>query len=207
MEILKNGFLVRPLVFWFSLVLGVVLIFEKIFWASIFIIISPFYLFPLEILLNVAFFVVLGWALIYAVLKFKTDRHKAYIPLAINIIIGFFIYLFPIQNLVVNVDFYSKLEDREKFVSMVKSHELINMKNGFVKLPQKEKHLSKGGDIIVEEKNDTIKIFFYTFRGILDSYSGFIYCSDDTEPSKNTFGGDITQIKKMKDHWFWVVFR
>jgi len=169
METFKNGFRARPLVFWLSLVLGFILIFEKVFWASIFNIISTFYLLPLEIILNVAFFVVLSWTLIYAFLKFKTERHKAYIPLAINIVVGFLIYLFPIQSLVVDIDFYLKLKDREKFVSMVKLNELKNIKNGVVELPKEKKRLSKGGNIIIEQKNDTIKIFFYTFEGILDS--------------------------------------
>ena len=47
-------------------------------------------------------------------------------------------------------------------------------------------------------------IFFFTFRGILDNFSGFIYRSDDNPPLNGDFSGDFVEMKKLRSHWFWA---
>ncbi|MNR19056.1 hypothetical protein D3C85_1358200 [compost metagenome] len=47
-------------------------------------------------------------------------------------------------------------------------------------------------------------VFFFTFRGILDNFSGFIYSSSDQEPQQEDFGGDFKEIKRIDNNWYWV---
>lgn len=42
-------------------------------------------------------------------------------------------------------------------------------------------------------------------RGLMENFSGFIYRSDNKEPSQNEFGGDFKEVVKLKEHWFWAV--
>ncbi|MEK1832858.1 hypothetical protein AAAC51_39785 [Priestia megaterium] len=53
-----------------------------------------------------------------------------------------------------------------------------------------------GGDIVVETKGKAKSILFFTYRGMLDNFSGFVYNPNDNKPSKSDFNGDFKQIKK-----------
>jgi hypothetical protein len=45
---------------------------------------------------------------------------------------------------------------------------------------------------------------FYTYRVILDNWSGFIYSSDGTVPDGDRFNADFKEVKKYSTHWYWV---
>jgi hypothetical protein len=65
--------------------------------------------------------------------------------------------------------------------------------------------LSKGGgDIVVETKGKAKSILFFTYRGMLDNFSGFVYNPNDNKPSKSDFNGDFEQIKKVHKNWYYV---
>jgi hypothetical protein len=38
--------------------------------------------------------------------------------------------------------------------------------------------------------------FFFTYRGILDNFSGFVYSPNDKRPWKNDFDGNFKEIKR-----------
>jgi hypothetical protein len=45
---------------------------------------------------------------------------------------------------------------------------------------------------------------FFTYRGILDNFSGFVYTPNDQTPSKNAFEGDFKKIEKMDKNWYFI---
>ena len=108
------------------------------------------------------------------------------------------------SNLILKIDFAFNLDKREEVVEMIQNKVLtsnVSHNSSIIELPSKYKNLSKGGgEVNVKEGS----IFFYTFRGILDNFSGFVYMPDDNEPYKHDFLCSHMQLKKMKDHWFWM---
>lgn len=68
-------------------------------------------------------------------------------------------------------------------------------------------NVSKGGnEIIVEEHNGLKYIFFFTFRGILDNYSGFIHIPEGGDPSQflDFDEKESTQIVHMEGNWYYA---
>ena len=78
-----------------------------------------------------------------------------------------------------DLDFKMHKTDREKVVSMVESGKLkenVPDSPSFIQLPKRYDHLSKGGgEVIAVQKGERLTILFFTYRGILDNFSGFVY--------------------------------
>nr|WP_280166754.1 hypothetical protein [Priestia aryabhattai] len=54
--------------------------------------------------------------------------------------------------------------------------------------------MSKGGGyIVLETKGKTKSILFFTYRGMLDSFSGFVYDPNDNKPSKAILTGTLNR--------------
>lgn len=74
-----------------------------------------------------------------------------------------------------------------------------------IHLTKKYQHLSKGGgEIVLEKKPRGYSVLFFTYRGILDNFSGFVYVSNDQKPLKNDFDGDFKEIERLERNWYWV---
>ena len=96
---------------------------------------------------------------------------------------------------------------REKIVRQVAAGELrpnVEHNSRLIRLPVLYRELSVGGGEIVVEAE---KVFFYTFRGILDNFAGFIYCPDDSPPVNGAFAGEFFIIQKMAPRWYYVSAR
>lgn len=92
-------------------------------------------------------------------------------------------------------------------MSIIQAGELspnVSHNEGLIALPKEYAHLSKGGgEVLVEREGATLKVFFFTFRGVLDNFSGFAYISDNASLHQSDFNGDFHEITKKKDHWYW----
>jgi hypothetical protein len=106
------------------------------------------------------------------------------------------------------MDFKMNKSEREEVIKMVENGSLkpnVSHDSLLIHLPKEYEHLSKGGgEIIVEKTGGSYTIFFFTYRGILDNFSGFVYSPNDKRPSKNDFGGDFKEIKRYCENWYWV---
>ncbi len=66
-------------------------------------------------------------------------------------------------------------------------------------------NVKKGdNEIIVERDGGGLSITFFTVRGIVDNWSGFIYRSDGHSPTEADIGGLILELIKLDDHWYWI---
>lgn len=61
-----------------------------------------------------------------------------------------------------------------------------------LKLPQ------RGGDVIVHYGKKNASVFFYTYRGLIDNFSGFIYAPNDVKPNEDDFNSIFKDIKKIE---------
>lgn len=61
-----------------------------------------------------------------------------------------------------------------------------------------------GGEVMVQRDGATLRIFFYTFRGVLDRFAGFVYSSDGTAPKNGDFAGRFFINRQIGDRWYYV---
>jgi hypothetical protein len=86
---------------------------------------------------------------------------------------------------------------------MVESGQLKPNEYGRVELPPDYRYLSKGGgDIMVDTSDGITSIFFYTYRGVLDNFSGYMYRSNDTHPIRDFMGGDWAETTRKDRYWY-----
>lgn len=194
--------------FLFSLIISLfvshlVIVMQIIRWELVDIL-TPFIEPLLELLIVVGFFGVFCWSLLNFAVHITKSLHRALLPLAIQLITVLIVILVPFTKIVVTFDFIVNLKAREKVVEMVQSGQIepyVSYNDDLMLLPKQYEHLSKGGRIIVDD--GTSKIFFFTFTGVLDNFSGFIY-SEHGPPQSNDFNGDFVEIEKLRDHWYWA---
>jgi hypothetical protein len=75
-------------------------------------------------------------------------------------------------------------------------------------LPASLSYLSSGGGEIVRfHHQDCTLILFFSYRGILDSFSGFVYSTDNVPPKNGDFGGQFVEIIPLRKNWFWATSR
>lgn len=197
-----------PIIFWLSIIASTVAIVINIFRWSLFELLTPFLEPMLELAIYGFFLVIIIWSLIYGVIKVKSQKIKALIPAMINIAAVIIIVIVPFTAITLKMDFYFHLNEREDIIEKITNGELVpnvSHNNRLINLPAKYRNLSKGGgDIIVEYENENPNVFFFTFRGILDNFSGFVYRSDDNEPQKDDFGCNYIELEKLQKNWFWM---
>ena len=104
---------------------------------------------------------------------------------------------------------FSRLRaERESVAGFIKTAELSVESNGCVTLPDSLKKLSASGDCFVVEFYDQTAIYFYTYRGILESSKGYLYVTDELsytdyiDTSEYVAYRDFVNIKELGDNWY-----
>jgi rhamnogalacturonan acetylesterase len=74
----------------------------------------------------------------------------------------------------------------------------------FLKLPEADSFLSQGGEVAYWHKNKGEPcVLFFTFRGILDSFAGYVFTQSGRMPDTDSFLGQPVEIIKVAPNWFW----
>jgi len=79
-----------------------------------------------------------------------------------------------------------------------------------IRLDESYPLVSMGGNEIVVEEHDGGKyVLFFTFRGILDNYSGFLYVPSGGVPSlfSDLNEQQFTEIEPLEENWYFVSHR
>jgi energy-coupling factor transporter transmembrane protein EcfT len=185
-----------------SIASSVLVILYEFFQWRIIDIVTEFLIFPIWLIVFGFFIVITVRAVIHL---FKNKDWK---PVSIQVLTVLLLFFFPFTEIILDIDFKTNKSEREKVTKMVENGTLksnVSYNSSLILLPKKYQHLSKGGGEIEIEKTDKgYFILFFTYRGILDNFSGFVYSSNDQKPSKNTFDGDFKQIEKLEEKWYWV---
>lgn len=130
-----------------------------------------------------------------------------------NLLIALLAGFAPLAEWKSECDFYLNLPARMQVVEMVKNNKLerpYDYNRELCTLPFWLKGLSKGGgDIVVTDGTTStskvnpsrLHIFFFTYRGVLDRYSGFEYSADDKPPVSSS---KAKQVLHLQTNWYWA---
>lgn len=130
------------------------------------------------------------------------------VPIALNLVTITLLATVPFRDIGLKNDIEQNYQQRREVVRLVESGELQADGRGRVALPFRYRYLSKdGGEIYVIAENGAKQILFYTYRGILDNFSGLVYSSTDTAPKNGAFGADIKHSERLRSNWYWLESR
>ncbi|MDM5436211.1 hypothetical protein QUG28_26395 [Bacillus hominis] len=164
--------------------------------------VTPFFMPFVSIAIYGSFFIIF----IIGIINFI--KCKNWKPLVIQLIIIIICIYVPFVKIYMKLDFIIYKEDRKQVIELIEQKKLIpnvEYNNKMIHLPKQFVSTSKnGGDILVQEKENSTLIFFYTYRGILDKFSGFIYSLNDIKPIKSDFNSDFKEIIKVEKNWYYV---
>lgn len=182
---------------------SMMLIFRWYYWDIINIISPLLIIFPLlaAVIFSVFF---LAYALFYAAKHCTALKSMAYAPLVIISITIAMALFFPFTKMTLELDFLMNFKARNTVVTLIENGMLQpeTENTNLIKLPWYCKHLSKGGgEVKIVNYGEQKFYLFYTFRGFVDNYSGFIYLPDEqvVDAAKNYF----IQVLKMYDGWYY----
>jgi hypothetical protein len=195
---------------WVALAVSACLILLTAFQWSLVDLLTPFLLLPLQGIVWLTFAVVLVWSLAHFV-RNRQNRASLF-PLVICAVSLCLVAWVPWTDLWLRFNFASNKAARERIVRDVYEGTLtsytINADGvGTISLPNNAPQVSNGGnEIETARRGAKTYVFFYTFRGILSSYAGFLYVPTGGDPSEFS---DLNEKRrsifvKYDDHWFFV---
>jgi hypothetical protein len=195
---------------YFSVTSALVLLMSLAFQWNIIDALTPFLGGPL---LGLAWLLVMAsavWAAAHAY-RHRGEGASAFTPLIVSTGTLLIAFLVPFTQLWLYANFHLNKSAREQAVANVRSGALIpNVAHNakLIALPR-DSGVSMGGDeIIVEGPPNNPYVFFFTFRGILDNYSGFLWVPDEGRPEQ--FGDASepgTEIESFGGNWYFIGHR
>ncbi len=185
-----------------SLISSLFVILVSLFQWDLVDIITEFLMLPIWLFVYAFFIIMTIWTLIHL---FKKRKWQPFVIQLITISLWFF---FPFNQVNLDLNFKIDQDKREEVATKIENGVIkpnVSDSPSLIQLPKKYTQLSKGGgDIVVETKGKAKSILFFTCRGMLDNFSGFVYNPNDNKPSKSGFNGDFKQIKKVHKNWYYV---
>jgi hypothetical protein len=162
-----------------------------------------------EPMLEIGVFLVFGaslvWAAVHALRLFRGLRRNRFTPLLLAIAaLGVFIFV-PFTKIYLRIDFARHLQART-----AAAQQLVVSR---ASMPPNEREapdlipmagLSDGGEAMYLRTQTNQMVFFFTFRGILEHFSGFVYSATDAAPETDDFGGNLIEVDHLRPHWYWV---
>ncbi|QSX22290.1 hypothetical protein J0P05_08680 [Priestia megaterium] len=185
-----------------SLISSLLVILVSLFQWDLIDIITEFLMLPIWLFVYAFFIIMTIWTLIHLL---KNRKWQPFVIQLITILLWFF---FPFNQINLDLNFRIHQDKREEVATKIENGVIKpNVPNSpsLIQLPKEYTQLSKGGgDIVVETKGKAKSILFFTYRGMIDNFSGFVYNPNDNKPSKSDFNGDFKQIKKVHKNWYYV---
>jgi len=185
-----------------SLISSLFVILVSLFQWDLVDIITEFLMLPIWLFVYAFFIIMTIWTLIHL---FKKRKWQPFVIQLITISLWFF---FPFNQVNLDLNFKIHQDKREEVATKIENGVIkpnVSDRPSLIQLPEEYTQLSKGGgDIVVETKGKAKSILFFTYRGMLDNFSGFVYNPNDNKPSKSDFNGDFKQIKKVHKNWYYV---
>jgi hypothetical protein len=185
-----------------SLISSLLVILVSLFQWDLIDIITEFLMLPIWLFVYAFFIIMTIWTLIHLL------KNRKWQPFVIQLITISLWFLFPFNQINLDLNFRIHQDKREEVATKIENGVIKpNVPNSpsLIQLPKEYTQLSKGGgDILVETKGKAKSILFFTYRGMIDNFSGFVYNPNDNKPSKSDFNGDFKQIKKVHKNWYYV---
>jgi hypothetical protein len=151
------------------------------------------------------------WPIVHGIRR-RSAGARAFLPLAIVLVAALTGAFAPLTAAWLRLDFHLHRSERELMVQRIKDGALrpnVDYNPSLLALGPDAPHVSRGGnELIVEEHGGKKYVFFYTFRGVLDNYSGFLFVPSGGNPSVfSDLAEPSTQIKHLEDNWYFTAHR
>lgn len=159
----------------------------------------------LEIATAIFFAVALIWACVHAIRRRPERSANRYSPLLLALTaLAVFIFV-PFTEIYLKANFVLLLNRRTAAaVHVLQTRPVQSATNAdegdLVGLPG----LSDDGEGMYLHTAGKQMVFFFTFRGIVDHFSGFVYSANDAPPQKDDFGGDFVEVRHLRKNWYWA---
>ncbi len=183
---------------------GLLLFLYRWFFWDIIDIITPFLIWIPSIAFIFATVIFLIYSVVYATKNAKYIKQRAFFPLIIIVASILLALFFPFTKIILNLDFKLNYDARNEVVAMIENGELKpdSSNENLITLPKKYKGLSKGGgEVMIESFFDHDAYMFFTFGGILDNYSGFIY--DPSYEALLELGSEYLEVEQLSESWYY----
>lgn len=135
-------------------------------------------------------------------------KKKDWKPFGVQTFTILLLFLIPFNQIIIDIDFKANKSERNEVISKIKDGTFkpnVSYNSSLIHLPDEYEHLSKGGgDIVIEKQSESYSVLFFTFRGVLDGFSGFVYSPNDKKPQLGLFDGDFKEIVKIDENWYFV---
>lgn len=131
-------------------------------------------------------------------------RPKFYTPFVAIVIVVLAAIFVPFTDLWLAWDFKSHRKERELVAKAVFEGRITpnySHNSKLIALADEHRDTSRGGgDVVLAHYSGSRSVYFFTFRGILGSSSGYLFMERDVPPS----GGYIVDMRKIAPHWYWI---
>ena len=175
---------------------------------------TPFLEPLLEGCVGIFFLVSVTWSAVQLIRRRRDGIVKALMPLTVNVATALIAIFVPFTELTTSLNFRVHLNARMEVVNDVLTGKYENhthsagVRGDIIALPTRLSYLSSsGGEIVRYHRQSDVLILFFDYRGVLDSFSGFVYSTDDLPPKSGDFGGKFFSIERLRSNWFWVSSR
>lgn len=143
----------------------------------------------------------------------KKEGLSGAIPFGINLLTAMIIVWYtPLSDLWMTANYPLYKTGRAEVVKQIEEDKLKSEgeNRALIQLPDYFPILSSGGnDVLFEPKGKEFYVLFFTFRGILASYAGYLYVPDGGDPAEfaEMKGDYFFIIDPVAPNWFWVSSR
>lgn len=190
-----------------SIIVGASKVLFKVIEWEMMEVLGPFLVAPIFWWIWLTFVILIFASIIHFIHQLGEKRPLTILPLLINIIFILILRNVPFTEIWLDRQYEQNIEGYKQVVALIETGDITIPEDGYglMLLPENYQHLSRGGgEIIIENREGILQVFFFTYRGILDSFSGYTYRSDDLPPQDGDFGGFWDQIIPQEPHWFFV---
>lgn len=161
--------------------------------------VGVFIIFPLMLALFFGGIVLFILSVIHIFKKYKATKIKSLFPLLLSTVLLFLVIERPFSPIFQKLEFSLKLDERKKVAGQILKGEIkASDENG--DLFPVRKNLSDGNEVLKIGN----KLLFFTVRGILDNFAGYVYSPDGSRPTNGDVQANIVEIKKLNKHWYFV---
>ena len=124
-------------------------------------------------------------------------------PLCISMLFTLILIFVPFTSIWLDWQFKYHFAEYAAVIEQVEAGQIQPNARGLAVLPETLRHLSRGGgEIWIDRDHGVTRVFFFTFRGVLDNCSGIMYRSDGARPDRHDFWGDWKQIEALRPNWY-----
>jgi hypothetical protein len=193
-----------------SMVVSSILLLLYFFEWSIIDVVTPFLFLPLEGLIWVVFLAVVIGSIVHWIRNRQV--RQSWLPLLICAVVVFLVFTVPFTKIWLRIDFILRRNARERIVEEISLGKLqagSPSADGTrsVRLPDDAPHVAYGGNEVFEQVVDgKIFVFFFTYRGIMSSYAGFLFVPTGADPSAFSDLNETSRIyvERYSEHWYYA---